>query len=245
MQTKSLRKMTVIWSTTITLTTAFMLAGTARAALFLGWDTRVSAPETVASSYNAPGIQSSVLSIADSSVTATSSVYKDRWTLRDWGSSSNLAGAISNNNYLSFTIAPEAGQTIALVDSISLHYRRLHPSLSPTSFALLSSVDGFQDTEVLGSFTDTTTDQQTLHPAFGNLNIRDITGPVEFRIYGYDTAGVAQGIHIGPHEANPFGEPDTQGMTVAVFGTIPEPSSLSLLGLSLVGLFLRRRQRRA
>lgn len=223
---------------------SFMIAGHVWGdLLLLGWDTRVTDPDTVASSYNAPGIQSSHLTIENSSVTATSSVFTDRWTLRDWSSSATLAGAITGNNYLSFTIAPEAGQTIALVNSISLHFRRVNESLSPTSFALLSSVDGFTDTAVLGSFTETTTDQQTLHPAFGNLNITNITEPVEFRIYGYNTGGVAQGIHIGPHEANPFGESDTQNMTVAVFG-IPEPSSVLLLALGAALMLSWRRKQK-
>ena len=90
-----------------------------------------------------------------------------------------LASAVSENEYFTFTIAPQEGNSINLT-SISL-IPQSRNNLN-RNFALMSSVTGFAESKVIKTFncsSDSNTDIETI-TLTGHENI---TEPVEFRFY--------------------------------------------------------------
>lgn len=97
-----------------------------------------------------------------------------------------LALAINDNEYLGFTIAPTAGTLDLRAADIAIALRRIKWH-APRRFAVFTSVDGFASgTEVFdtGRFTSRERQNFTFQlPDTAAYN--GLTGPVEFRIYGY------------------------------------------------------------
>jgi DUF4097 and DUF4098 domain-containing protein YvlB len=147
----------------------------------------------------------------------------------------DLSGAVANNNYYTFSVAPAAGDTLTLT-SLDLSPTSFLTQSGPASFAIESSVGGFSSTSELATFTPTNgniTVQGTdlsLDSSYANL-----TGPVEFRIYVYGS--------------NDYFDVALQN-SLSVDGTVsapttPEPSTYALLGLGVFALIFGLRQRRA
>ena len=166
----------------------------------------------------------------------TASGNDDRFNSNTWSEANNLASAISDKSYLRFDIAPVAGAEMTFT---SLTFDMKRSSTGPTSFALLSSIDGFSDLAAIETWTltgatnnDNTADLVTgLGGKFANL-----TSNVEFRLYGYNAGGPSGSAGIG-----------IAGDDLFIEGTvIPEPSTYALIfgGIAL-GFVVWRKRRQA
>ncbi len=166
-----------------------------------------------------------------------------------WSRSSSTGGGSYNNTtltldqvlsdatYFSFTITPNAGQTIT-VDSLSLDCMLgTSTATANREFFLLSNVTGYADTDVLlaggsqptiGGYTfstpqiplnnSTTGDTTYSVDLSGNSAFANLTSPVTFRIYiGTDT--VSQNVGF------------TQLAVDGIASPVPEPSVAAFLGL--------------
>ncbi len=176
-----------------------------------------------------------------------------------WSRSSSTGGSsgdltldqvLSDATYFSFTLTPNAGQTIT-IDSLSFDCMLGTSTASANrEFFLLSNETGYLDTDVLlaggsqptiGGYTFTTPQIPLNNSTIGDQNysvdlsgdsaFANLTSPVTFRIYvGTDT--VSQ--NLGISQLNVDG----------VISTVPEPSSITLFGLGglLVSLAASRRR---
>ncbi|MEO0340935.1 MAG: hypothetical protein AAF242_17205, partial [Bacteroidota bacterium] len=103
----------------------------------------------------------------------------NRFNSTQWTTGSS----IDLNEYLSFTISPNAGYEFN-VSSIDINHQR--SGTGPISFAIRSSIDGF--TSNLGTFS-ITGDATTIQQSTINLTITNQSSAVEIRIYGFDSEG--------------------------------------------------------
>jgi hypothetical protein len=151
--------------------------------------------------------------------------------------STSLASAITGNQYLSFTLTPSSGYAVSLT-SLSL---LSGVSTATTSFhgEVLSSATGFNSAASLHSysFSSTTAPLQSITLS-GVSALQNVTGPVEFRIYGWrDTGGTST-----------FRLRSLTGNDLVLNGTVsavPEPSTYAAIigALTLAGVILQRRRR--
>ncbi len=124
---------------------------------------------------------------------------------------------------MSFTLTIDPGYTFELAD---LGYA--YQSSENISLAGYFSTDGFATASPLGAgiaLTDTNVGATSLT----NLGIGGLTGPVEFRFYGYNAATGAGALEID--------EVWIQGSTIPV----PESGTALLGGIGLLCLLRRRR----
>ena len=144
----------------------------------------------------------------------------------------NLSGAVSSNDYLSWTIQADPGNLITITN-VSWNFQRT--TTGGSNLTLVSSYDGFT-TDVFGltNFTG------AAGGGDANFAVTTISGSnsVEFRIYAYnaaDSAGVDRFRNLA-------------GNDLVVQGTItaiPEPASMLLFGTGVGVLGLIRRRRHA
>jgi len=101
-------------------------------------------------------------------------------------SDSTLASAISDQEYLKFTVTPKVGKALDLRQAefqIAWDRSRYH---APRSFSVMSSVDGFTEGAPLYSLTTMPEMGARAEHVFQLPNTpsyQNLTGPVEFRIY--------------------------------------------------------------
>ncbi|HLP25773.1 MAG TPA: PEP-CTERM sorting domain-containing protein [Acidobacteriota bacterium] len=152
----------------------------------------------------------------------------------------SLSAAVSNNDYITFSIAPQAGfqVSIATLDAV---FRRT--STGPTSFQWQYSLDAFATAGTnIGdtiSFTSTVTNgvAQTQISLSGVTQLQSITGTAVFRLYAWGATG------------GNFALGRQSGNDLAIGGSIsavPEPSTYAALfgALALSGVAWRRRRSR-
>ena len=138
-----------------------------------------------------------------------------------------LADAITDELYYSFTVTPDAGQSIDFTTFTA--YIDKNGGGAIFGYYLLSSIDGFTTSDVIDSDEGHGTNIRNI-----NLDVSSLTGvttATEFRLY-IRTDNFTNG-------SNDFDFDD-----VVLNGTvtaIPEPSALALFGLG--GLMLLRRRR--
>ena len=152
----------------------------------------------------------------------------------------SLAGAVSDNGYVTFTVTPQTGISLDLT-SLDLSGASFENNSGgdTTYFAVESSVGGFSGTSALATptaFSSTTAGPDiTLGSAYS-----DLTTATEFRLYFYQDEGAESYID------------DTieNGSTIVLNGTAnvailntPEPSTYALLGLGAAALILVSRRR--
>lgn len=151
----------------------------------------------------------------------------------------DLAGAIAANDYLSFTVTANAGNTIR----VSSLFLRVNGSASaPLTLVLQSSLTGFGtgSTNTIATAPVTTTvTGQTLDLSGLNQALLDTNASsVELRVYGFGA-----GTEIGNFNLNQLGA-DGDAVTLnGSFVPVPEPGSILGVGaLVLGGTGLIRRQ---
>jgi len=156
--------------------------------------------------------------------------------------SATAAAGLAANEFLSFTLTPDAGFELA-IDSIS--FGAYFQSAGTSQWALYSSLDGFST--ALASDLAYSASGANLVTA-GSLGITGQTSAVEFRLaFGHNSeferVGIAD-VDMTSIGVGGTGWPD-YGKTMAVDGTIsaiPEPSTFALVvALGALVLFRRRR----
>lgn len=140
----------------------------------------------------------------------------------------DLGTTLANSTYFSFTVTPDAGESISF-DSLTLNVASAGPSTR--SFYVFSSIDGFTTSSPLLSITynATSSSYNQYSIDLGSLSgFSDVTTPTEFRIYIQEASG---GLIY-------FSEMSLTGTVV------PEPTSVTLLaaGGILCAIYLRRRR---
>ncbi len=144
-----------------------------------------------------------------------------------------LANAIIQNDYLEFSIAPEAGRSIDLGELSWVQYR-WHNNRTLDEWGVFTSLDGFASTPGAGDAFETgkvsaavgAWDDESVDFAGTTLTDADT---LTIRLYVY---GASQG-----QSSNSNSGFDSFSLTA-----VPEPSSTALLGLGGLALALRRRR---
>ncbi len=104
----------------------------------------------------------------------------------------NLAGALSGNDFFSFRVAPVAGKNLT-INKVDI--RPVSQNVSRT-FVVFSSVNGFSSGAQLGTFTG----QDGQGAALQSLTISNhnsLTGTVEFRVYVYGPTNFYESTGVG------------------------------------------------
>lgn len=197
---------------------------------------------TANSNYNDANLSSSTISRGAG---LTASTNANRFNATSWATGS-IANAVTGNDYMEFTITPNAGYQFS-VSSIVIQLQR--SATGNTVLALRSSVDGYAtDLDAQKAVTDNTT-TQTFTFTFAQANS---TSAVTYRLYSYAEATTGTG---GPGDYVPGDDiivngtvtPNTPTPTLTtapialsgfsyIFGSGPSTSqSYNLSGANLTG----------
>ena len=166
----------------------------------------------------------------------------------------NLSRAIAENEFLTFTVAPDAGFELDLAGGRVRYTGTQNGALSATApngstfnrIALFTSVDGFasaNDAVATGNYTNRDDDVPLEIPTTA-IRFNDLTTPTEFRLYFFASDNRAFATGAGPR----FEGSDSaqfialDGQVSAVATVIPEPTA-ALAGLALLGGIGLRRSR--
>ena len=136
--------------------------------------------------------------------------------------------ALSRDVYVEFSLAPAAGHRLN-VENLTMDGFSASGTNS-RNFFVLYSMDNFATSTLLIPDTVATGAGVSVQ---GDLNLTDVTTPVQFRIYGYAPSDTSQ-----PNRALQYDNIFVNGTVVP----IPEPTSTSLVCLGVVGLLMRRRR---
>jgi hypothetical protein len=141
---------------------------------------------------------------------------------------------IDPNDYFAFLLTPAPDHGLD-VDTIEFSYRR-SPS-GPLNVVLRSSLDAFA-----GDITTLTlTNDGSFHrapPLVLGSAFDGVTSPVEFRIYGHSATNNLGTLRIGGD-----GTPAIPNTLIVTGAVIPEPTTLALLSVGVMGLVARRRKK--
>ncbi len=147
----------------------------------------------------------------------------------------SLADAVTKSVYFTFTITPAAGKSFSL-NSLSLLAGR-SASSSVRQWGLYTSANSYASAVLSDSITNTR-GEFTLDSDGGSLSavssLQNLTTPLVVRLY------VNPGTGTGSANAGRKADFDT---ITLVGSAIPEPASMSILGLGAVALGARRRRR--
>lgn len=151
----------------------------------------------------------------------------------------SLAAAITQNDYLAFTVAPAAGHTFS-VSSITIN-----PGLSSATdfnIALFSSAGGYEVDDILWSYSFNATLPSAQMITLSDFpELQDLASETEFRLYGWrGTAGTST-----------FRIRDLSGYDLVINGStgiaaVPEPSTYAIASgfTSLLAVIILRRNHR-
>jgi len=154
----------------------------------------------------------------------------------------DLLSAIADNTFFSFTITPDAGQSVS-VDSVTLDAFAGTAGNSDRSFFLLSDQTGFLSSNSLLSASTVTGSPlipfngATAEQSFStgdlstNSDLQNITDSVTFRVY-LRAPNTFQNLA--------FDDITVNGTVSSI--TVPEPSALALLGVGTMFATFRRRR---
>jgi len=146
----------------------------------------------------------------------------------------NLSLAVTNNEYLSFSVTPGANYALDFT-SLTFQMRSNNLNNGAEHYAVFSSIGGFSSTSntvndaiAIGSIsTAGTYELKTINLS----SLTGITSATEFRIYMYGADAPYSGF-------TGFDNITLNGELLPV----PEPSSTALLGLGGLALLMRRRK---
>ena len=153
-----------------------------------------------------------------------------------------LAGAISANDYFTFTITPATGT--AAVDLSSITFFAFSEN-GVATFSLTNAAGTVFSSTNIASVNPDAQNSYTLN--FGTAGTT-ITGPTEFRVYDYGNTGSgydSQGFGSQSSPADTGVEFEINGTGVAAGVPTPEPGTYALMGLGVVLLAVTMRKRRS
>jgi len=154
---------------------------------------------------------------------------RDAFGFPDDNNNADLAGALAQNNYISFTITPDSGQIFDLT-SLTFDYRVNRVRDAANRYTVFSSVDGFTNgNQIAATVTNSNANAFTAQ----TVDLSSLTGiasAVEFRIF----------IHGGDRNASSFTGFDNFVVNAV---PVPEPGSLVSLVFGLFSLLFFRRKR--
>lgn len=200
------------------------LCMTAQADLIAEWDFAGNVGDEVSDNADTlgSGISSAVI-MRGAGITASANA--GRFNANNW-TQPDFAGAFANGDYFSMTITADASSTFDVSDWA---FKFERSSTGPTEWALYSSADAYNT--AIDSYT-----------ALGNSSQADTlsgqTGlsSVTFRFYGWGNTATAGSAGF---EGSGF---DLQFNGTVT--TIPEPTTIALIGLGLGGMLAIRRRAR-
>jgi len=207
--------------------------------LLLGWDVNgLGRVPSVSSIANASGLTASVISIETSAL--SDAVGANAFNMSTWSTNGTLAAAIADASYYEFTVSAVSGN---IFDINEIAWRINRSSIGPNTFALLSSVEGFTASNLIGSeLAYTNTAASNLNPAFGDIGITGQT-QVTFRIYGWGASGSTGQARVD--NGGDFGGNTAPGLDFAVFGSVeingagpdpdPDPDQAEITGFTRSG----------
>ena len=169
-------------------------------------------------------------------------------TYADWQISPSLEYAVDvGNDYFSFTVAPDAGQTANYDNIFTRFVMNAGSSDASMNYTLMSSQTGFttNSASILGSLNIATLQavegynpsvHETDFDVSGVAALQNVATSTEFRIYLWKDYG-GNRLGIGKTWSAATGD------DLRVDGTvIPEPATLSLLGFAAGGMFWFRKR---
>ena len=219
------------------LTVAFVLSATQASANILAWDVSgFGSPvnATLTATTIDPGIANSpALSRVDIIGAPTGNAFASS----GWN---NTAGFLQDNKYLTFTLtAASPGITME-----SLAFAANGSSTDPATWKWGYSVNG-------GAFTLSSTFTASSVVQLNTWDFTDVPlsagDSVEFRFWSYGTTAINGGVASTggtwriPGNGNVIGSDDL----VLTYSVIPEPSTMALIGMGLLGMLAFARRRRA
>lgn len=219
--------------------TALIIATSANAATLLSWDTSgipggVDSPTTLASNFNANNIEASNL-VAGSGLSAYSPNDAGRFQFTSWNTDGVLANAMSNGDYLEFTITADTGYHFTL-NTMDVYWRNRAGGTEAYDLVLVGSHNNYASAVATMAVPAGNAQQ-----SFTNVNISSITPSeitsvtLRLAVLGVDNGG--RPISLTGNGTNP------ELLIDGTVSLIPEPSTLALLGIAMgaVALFRRRK----
>lgn len=219
---------------------AVISAASLNAATLAAYDmenaTNRTLPSTTAGGLTATGFSGSSLASFGALQKPTGDFYTTFITTAGGGTTvadALVSGGATTGQYMQFTIAPIAGNTLSL-DNLTFDIFAATAGPSNRQIYVFSSKTGFTAGDEL--FTGSTATGSTNLIPYNTVSVgqnfsidltglADVTDSISFRIY-FQTPNAAQGMAIDD---------------ITVSGTVvPEPSGYAFLGLSLLSLLARR-----